>query len=526
MSDELHLGYETAGGTAESIPLFHTVVTGITRHGKSETMNALAERANAAGYTVLIFDVKNPRDYGDVGADIPIYLEEHTDPTTLKGLLENQSGMGLNFQFSELIKMYEPGDTYHDMLDRMAAAMDEDVHPVEEDKLRVLVHLLESLTEELDRVDIADTLEVTSGAINVMDLHAVDSAIQQLAIAGSVETVLEAHQDVIIILDEAHNFIPQRKQPPARDSLVRLIREGAANNNWLWISDQTITGVDKDPLKQVGVWILGKQREKNEAKRVLDQIPGSTSYGTDDVMTLETGHFIVALDSGQPLVYVQPTWMDDAVAEAIATGDRDVSTLETPEPEDTDMDETLQEKEAELQAKEQRITELEEQLAARNDEIQALEAKIDAVLGGEEQPQPTAEATVDEATIEAVVEEYIETLEVPESIAIEETVPQLVVTRTVEPMSVDTESTIGRILTLYAEGELPTDRWLTTGNITNRLEAAGYDENVAKDDLDKLCRLGLMRMQWSGNRPDYQFRMSPEEAQAEGLLHYETITPT
>lgn len=527
MPEHLKLGYEVPSGEQVDIPLFHTVVTGITRHGKSVTMNALAQRANEAGYTVLIFDVKNPRDYAGAGEDIPIYLEEHTNPTTLKGLLENQSGMGLNFQFSELIKMYEPGDTYYDMLDRMAAAMEEDVHPVEEDKLRVLVHLLTNLTEELDRVSITEELEMVEGAVNVMDLHAVDDSIQQLAIAGSVEQVLKNHQDVIIILDEAHNFIPQRKQPPARDPLVTAIREGAANNNWLWISDQTITGVDKDPLKQVGVWILGKQREKNEAKRVLDQIPGSTSYGSEDVMTLEKGHFIVALDDAQPLVYVQPTWLDDIVSSEIASGAQEVTTIETPEPEANQMDEELQQKEQELQEKDQRITDLEEQLSAKQAEIEALEEKVDQLFeeeAGSPPETPGGDAPrVDEERVQELVDERIREIEVPEGVRVDTEVPAIEVRRVVEPLALDDSTIEGKAAILYAEGTFPEGEWFSTGDLNNWFDARGWTESVQRTNvLDKFCQWGYLERRYTDRR-EYRVKMTPEEAEENGLLSVEEV---
>lgn len=525
MPDRLKLGYSVPDGDETSVPVFHTVITGITRHGKSETMRAMAQRARDAGYTVLAFDVKNPRDYAGLGDDIPIYLEEHTDPTTLKGLLENQSGMGLNFQFSELIKMYEPGDTYYDMLERMAAAMEEDVHPVEEDKLRVLVHLLTNLTEELDRVAISESLALVDGEINVMDLHEVDDSIQQLAIAGSVQQVLDHQQDTIIILDEAHNFIPQRRQPPARDPLVNSIREGAANNNWVWISDQTITGVDKDPLKQVGVWILGKQREKNEAKRVLDQIPGSTSYGSDDVMTLEKGHFVVALDDAQPLVYVQPTWLDDSVAFEISTGSMDVDSLETPKREANHMDETLQEKETELQEKEQRIRDLEDQLSSKQAEIEALESKVDALFENREEESSAAPpmASIDEETVRQLIQDELDQVvkeyEVPESVTVEANQSAIHVKHTVKPIQVSTDDLLGKVAYLYSEGELPEDKWFTTGDVEKIVQSHGWDDTVKRTSvLDEMCQIGFLEMKFSGRRRDYRLLMDPEEAMEQGLL--------
>jgi hypothetical protein len=518
-SQDLKLGYETGTGDEVHVPAFHSAVTGITRHGKTETMKSLSRRAEREGYTVLMFDVKTPRDYDDIGSEIPIYLEETTDPTTVKGLLESSSGISLSYQYSELIKVYEQGDTFDDMLTRIEGMMqDDDRHPVEEDKLRVLQHLLEELTDELGDAEVSDSLELQTG-INVMDLHDVDESVQQLAIAATVEEVLDNHEDVILVLDEAHNFIPQSGSPPAHGNLVRALREGAAKNVWVWLSDQTITGVDKEPLKQVGVWVLGKQREKNEAQRVLDQIPAKTSFSSNDVMTLSKGHFIVALDDEHPLTYVQPTWASDQDARAVALGEHDVDALDTEQPE-----QEVQEMEDEIQEKDRTNRELREQLDEARQRIEELEEeneKLERLLE-EERESETSTADVDESRVQEIVDDRLDErfgdlvseVEIPEGVRVEAGVPKLEVVHETEPLELGTDSLKGKIAYLYAEDELP-DGWFSTGEVYDAMKSRGWSQDPRTSDvLNEMCSWGYLRK--SGGK--FKVKISPDEAKKQGLV--------
>lgn len=83
------------------------------------------------------------------------------------------------------------------------------------------------------------------------------------------------------------------------------------------------------------VWILGVQRESNEIKRTLAQIPAGIKKPTQEaIATLGLGEFFACYGTHTTKVYVQPEWMSDADATAIAQGKRPTSTapLRTPKP--------------------------------------------------------------------------------------------------------------------------------------------------------------------------------------------------
>src|SRR5439155_524367 len=123
-------------------------------------------------------------------------------------------------------------------------------------------------------IQFSQTLDLVEG-LNIIDLErfARDSEVQSLIIASVLEDVLYNHKNTVVIIPEAWKFIPQERGNPCKLAVVEFIRQGATNNNFIWIDSQDMSGVDKEPLKQISEWVLGYQSEKNEVKHTLDQIP-------------------------------------------------------------------------------------------------------------------------------------------------------------------------------------------------------------------------------------------------------------
>ena len=173
------------------------------------------------------------------------------------------------------------------------------------------------------------TLTLKKG-INVMDLQDFSNEIQSLVIRSVLETVLKKFKNTIVVIPEAWKFLPQKRGNPCKEVAEEFIRQGAVNGNYLWIDSQDVTGVDKTPLKQVSTWILGLQTEKNEVVRTLDQmpLPKRLKPKPDEIMTLSVGHFWYCSPNMSKKVYVQPVWLDDDTAKAVARGGLKVGDLE------------------------------------------------------------------------------------------------------------------------------------------------------------------------------------------------------
>ena len=148
---------------------------------------------------------------------------------------------------------------------------------------------------------------------------------QALIIRSALEWVYRHEHNIICVIPEAWKFIPASRQSPVSRACERLIREGAALGNYLWLDSQDLAGVHKEILRQVGVWVMGVQREVNEAQRALDHIPVQPKPRVDEVMRLKRGQFFVCHGNVLRKVYVRPGWMSDAAAYLAALGNMDAA---------------------------------------------------------------------------------------------------------------------------------------------------------------------------------------------------------
>lgn len=312
----IHVGFSK--GESVDIELLHTIVAAQTRYGKSTTIRTMMQHVPDNFKTVCL-DVKDPRDFEGAGVEIPIYIEDKTDPLMLKQLLEQESHLWLRREFPELIDLCKEGDTFEKVYERVNKRMTEKVHPVVKDRLKVLQLLLRKLVENMAKTTLSDKLELPAKN-NIMNLSKAPSEIKQLSVYSVVKQVLEKHENVVLVIDELPDFAPQQQGTPSKSIIGEAIRKGGAKGIWLWLSGQTMTGVDKQVLKQAMVWILGHQREINEAQRTLDQIPFKTGLSIGDIMTLPVGRFVVCVDEGAYITYVQPEGVSDEMAKMVSLG--------------------------------------------------------------------------------------------------------------------------------------------------------------------------------------------------------------
>lgn len=326
-------------------------------------------------YRTVCLDVKDPRDFEGAGTEIPIYIENKTDPLMLKQLLEQESHLWLRRELPELVDLCKEGDPFEKVLERVQKRMEEKVHPVVRDRLKVLRLLLKNLVNNMAKVEISNTLELPSKN-NVMDLSKAPAAIKQLAVYSTIKWVQEKQKNVVLVIDELPDFAPQQYRTPSKNMIGQAIRKGGAKGIWLWLSGQTMTGVDKQVLKQAMIWILGHQREINEAKRTLDQIPFKTGLSVEDIMTLPVGNFVVCTDEGAYITYVQPEGVDDNTARQVSLNQISVnSVIETLKKEKKDDEDLVYKEKCEQLEKKLREEQIE--LSKTQEEKALLEKNLE-----------------------------------------------------------------------------------------------------------------------------------------------------
>jgi hypothetical protein len=452
----------------------------------------------------------------------------------LKQLLEQESHIWLRREFPELIDVCKEGDTYQKVYENVCEKMKKSVHPVVMDRLKVLRHLLERLILDLEQIKISGSLTLSS-KINVMNLSKTPSSIKQLAVHSSIKLVLNRRKRTIVVLDELPDFAPEKYSTPSKSIIMEAIRKGGAKEIWLWLSGQTVTGVEKQVLKQAMIWILGHQREENEAQKTIRQIPFETGLSVDDIMKLPVGKFIVATDDWAYLTYVQPQGLDSETAQKVALGSMSVDRVaEILSKKEKESDDEVKEKYDELSGSFSRLqeehnllvkqyNELVEKMEASPSLIEGYEEKINFLTKRMEEVEKDA-MLLDELRklfakiLPAQVREapMAQTVEVPE-ISIEQALPSISIQVTRKPLLVSSDSLEGQLALLYSEGFFDGEE-RSQPQIQHEITQRGYKTDPRLGTkLGDMCTWGFLKRRRT-NKWMYTARMTSAEAKEKGLL--------
>ncbi len=332
---KIKLGYAIGTGEEINIESSHLIVTGLTQEsGKTTTLESLIKRSKKRA---IVFRTKIGEKSFLEGTIIPPYFKDRSDWQFIQGLVEATIKEKLGrFERAKIIQICKKtgGNSLLEFKKRVDERLLEKINSFEMDILTNLQAYLEIVLPKLQSITFSNELDLVEG-LNIIDLERFsrDSEVQSLIIRSVAEEVLYNFKDVIIVIPEAWKFLPQGRGNPCKLIIEEFIRQGATNNNLIWIDSQEQTSVDKTPLKQVSTWILGKQFERNEVKHTLEQlpIPKAKKPTADEIMTLGVGEFILANKDQTTKVYVQPWWLDDKTSKEIALGNKKVSEIDAPE---------------------------------------------------------------------------------------------------------------------------------------------------------------------------------------------------
>ena len=327
----IKLGYKIS--TAEEIGInpSHLIVTGVTQlSGKTTTLEALITRS---GLKAVIFKTKIGEKSFTKGIEIPPFFRDRSDYEFVKTLIEAYAKEKLFLEKGTLMRLCKGSASLVEIKKRVDDELAEGkLRGLKEEIHTRLQHYLENLIPQIQYANLSSTLNIREG-INIMNLERFSEEAQSLIIQSVADEVLKTMKGVIIVIPEAWKFLPQKYNNPCKRVVESYIRQGATNNNFIWIDSQDMAGVDKIPLKQISTWILGYQSERNEVKHTLDQIslPKKMKPKEEEIMSLRKGHFFLSDYEGVKKVYVQPSWLSDEDAIKIAKGKLDVDKIEAPD---------------------------------------------------------------------------------------------------------------------------------------------------------------------------------------------------
>ena len=320
----VHLGFEVGTGDPVAIPLRHLAVTGQTQEaGKTTTLEALIARSQLRAVT---FITKRGEGSFKGSRRIAPYFREQTDWQFVASILEASRGEKLKFERAWIIRASKGARNLADVQANVQRALaDPKTRGMSADVYLVLDAYLEVVVPQIASVKWSPTLDLAPG-VNAVDLGELAIEMQHLVIRSTINWVLEREKGTVVVVPEAWKFIPQGRGTPVKLAAESFIRQGAALQNYLWLDSQDLGGIEKSILRSVPVWLLGVQREANEIKRTLDNIPASTAKPkAADIARLRLGEFYACWGEHAIKTYVQPSWLSDAEAKATATGKGSVS---------------------------------------------------------------------------------------------------------------------------------------------------------------------------------------------------------
>ena len=322
MTDRVHLGFVVGTGEEVSVPMHHAIVSGVTGlSGKTTAIAAMLCRL-PDGYKSLVFSTKRGEISFEGAHEAQPFYKATVDWEYVSGVLEAARKERLKFERSWIIKASRGASSLRDVYQNIVAALDGGGKPLrglDESVWTVLRAYFEKVLPELESQPWAASLDLVQG-VNVMRLEHLSEEVQGLVIAASLEEAHQAMANVVLVIPEAWAYVPQQRGSPVKWAAQHIIRQGRARGVYLWLDSQDVTSIDKGVLKSVDLWILGRQREVNEVRRILDQLPATQKPKPSDVMTLGIGRFYVAAEDWLKLVYVQPQWLGEDQARQVALG--------------------------------------------------------------------------------------------------------------------------------------------------------------------------------------------------------------
>jgi hypothetical protein len=337
----IHLGYEVGTGEPVAIPLRNLAVTGQTQEsGKTSSLEALCTRS---GSSALVFITKRGERCFQDGHRVTPYFRDRADWQFVDQLLEAQLREKNKFLRPWIIRICRTTRTLADVHREVRKAL-EKAKGVNEGVYTQLDAYLDLIVPEISRVPMVRGVELRPG-LNVMDLAGYQTPMQMLFVQSAIDWVNEHCRDTIVVVPEAWEFVPESRGSPVKASAIALVRKGSGIGNRIWVDSQDMAGVDKTILRGCPVWLIGVQRESNEVKRNLANIPANIKRPKPaDVMGLELGQFYACWSTHTVKAYVQPAWLDNEDARRIALGEAPIDRPAKQEPPEGDMSAAIENK--------------------------------------------------------------------------------------------------------------------------------------------------------------------------------------
>lgn len=524
MAGKVSLGYAVGSGAEVSVPVGHMVVTGVTQQsGKTTTLDALVQRS---GRKAVTFVTKRGETAFAGGHRMAPFFRERADWVFVASLIDATLGEKNKLLRSWLMKACRGTKTLAEVQRNVRAAK-ATARGFNESIYTEIDGYLDLVVPQLAQLPPVRKVSVRPG-LNVVDVSPYSTELQSLVIKSVLEHVYEHETDTLVVIPEAWEFIPEGRGSPVKREAEVLLRKGASLGNFVWVDSQDLAGVWKLALRAASVYLVGVQREANEIKRTLANIPAGIAKPTAaEIAHLERGEFFACWGRHVVKTYVQPAWMTADLARALATGSVNCTADDIAAQRDgaiararSELDELAREglergREAEADALDDAEDTSEVGLRALADSIDQEEdddvtpeqdRKLDRIielLSDTEEPEravsdPRVAAPVDE---EALYERFrARLLKDPKVLAVAVAVPRVEVETKVERITLDGKTANGRVALLLREGFFDSQRGAPEA--TNEINRRGgnFERITVYKALEEMCERGFLYRESLGNR--------------------------
>lgn len=313
------VGFELGTGDPVGAEIHHLAIFGLTqRAGKTTGLEAFISRLPPE-FHVLVFRTKR----GDLGFEnatrIPFFFRERTDWQFVEGLISAHLLEKARIYRGDIMRACQGATTLLDVWNNVKEFLKNSRAGSWPEKIYTeLDQYFSEIVPAISQLDFSRDLFLED-KVNLMDLEDLSPAMQQLLISAAVDRIMEARENTIVVLPEGRDFIPGDRRTPANLAIENLVRKGATLHNFLSIDSQSLTGLDLNVMRNVGVWIFGRQDLDLEIERTAKAIPGGIARA-DDVKSLRTGQFYVVQEGKARKVYVWPSWLSQSEAVEVAKG--------------------------------------------------------------------------------------------------------------------------------------------------------------------------------------------------------------
>ena len=136
------------------------------------------------------------------------------------------------------------------------------------------------------------------GQGSVINLRGIPPHVQEIIVArltGSLfnERKRGAIPPLMLVVEEAHNFCPQKRTVVSSDILTTVAAEGRKFGLGLCIVTQRPARVDKNILSQCNTQIILRVTNPNDLKAIISSVEGLTSQAANEIQRLSVGEAVI-----------------------------------------------------------------------------------------------------------------------------------------------------------------------------------------------------------------------------------------